>query len=76
MNADPQLLTAIRLLQDRLLAHNLRGVRVTPAPGGMIAIHARALDVGEVPGPRPGEDGVAWAEGTARMILSRIAPYR
>lgn len=75
MTEDP-LLIAIRLLQDRLLAHNLRGVRVTPAPGGMVEIRARALEVGQVPGPRPGEDGVAWAEATAQMVRSRIAPFR
>lgn len=71
MSADPQLLTAIRLLQDRLTAHNLRGVRVTPAPGGMIDVHARAFEIGQLPGPQPGEDGVAWAERTAQAILSR-----
>lgn len=76
MNADPQLLTAIRLLQDRLTAHNLRGVRVTPGPGGMVEVRSRALPVGEFPGPQPGEDGVAWAERTALAVRSRFAPFR
>lgn len=76
MSADPQLLTAIRLLQDRLMAHNLRGVRVTPAPGGMVEVRARALSVGQVPGPQPGEDGVVWAERTAQTIRSQISPFR
>ncbi len=76
MNADPQLLTAIRLLRDHLIRHNLRGMQVTPAPGGMVAIRSRAQALGEWPGPQPGEDGVAWAERTAQAVLAQVAPYR
>lgn len=75
MTDDPQL-TAIRLLQDRLLAYNLRGVRVTPAAGGMVEIWARALLIGQFPGPAPGEDALQWAEATAHAVRSRYAPFR
>lgn len=76
MSVDPQLLTAIRLLQDQLMRHNLRGVQVTAAPGGMVAVRSRAQALGELPGPQPGEDGVAWAERTAQVVLAQFAPFR
>ena len=72
---DPQL-TAIRLLQDHLTAHNLRGTRVVPLEDGNMRVMWRALSAIDVAGPAPGEDPVAWAEGASRFVLSQIAPYR
>jgi hypothetical protein len=72
---DPQLI-AIRLLQDELTAHNLRGARVTAAPGGGVQVLVRARPAIAAPGPAPGEDPRRWAQATARLVLSRVAPWK
>lgn len=75
MSADDPQLIAIRLLQSELLARNVRGARVTPAPGG-VEVFVRALGIVEAPLPATDEDPRAWARATTQLVLSRVAPWK
>jgi hypothetical protein len=75
MAEDPQLI-AVRLLHSELLRANVRGARVTPAPGGGVEVLLRAFPVIEAPGPAPGQDPRAWAQATTRLVLERVAPWK
>jgi len=71
---DPQLI-AVRLLQSELLAHNVRGARVAPVPGG-VEVFLRGLYVLEAPLPAAGEDPRGWASATTQLVLARVAPWK